>query len=90
MSEKARSLTRVAIWDYKDGGDHTGVGCHDGRGLRSNHYKHIGTRRTEKDSICATWDNWWGPVAQCWGHYIDGDIITCPSADSLVHAPLPT
>lgn len=52
------------------------------RGLRSSHYKDVGTWRSEEDSICATWDNWWGSVERCWGLYIDGDTITWPSADS--------
>ena len=49
------------------------------RGLRSSHYKDIGTWRAETDSICATWDNWWGSVERCWGLYIDGDTITWPN-----------
>jgi hypothetical protein len=52
------------------------------RGLRANHYKDMGTWRAEEDSICATWDNWWGSVERCWGLYIDGDTITWPSAES--------
>jgi len=49
------------------------------RGLRSSHYKDIGSWRAEVDSICATWDNWWGSVERCWGLYIDGDTITWPN-----------
>ena len=49
------------------------------RGLRSSHYKDLGTWRAETDSICATWDNWWGSVERCWGLYIDGDTITWPN-----------
>ncbi len=52
------------------------------RGLRATHYKDYGTWRAQADSICATWDNWWGSVERCWGLYIDGDTITWPSADS--------
>ncbi len=52
------------------------------RGLRATHYTDIGTWRAEEDSLCGTWDNWWGSVERCWGLYIDGDTITWPSADS--------
>ncbi len=52
------------------------------RGLRASHYKDIGTWRAEEDSICGTWDNWWGSVERCWGIYLDGDSVSWLRPDS--------
>lgn len=54
------------------------------RGLRASHYKDIGSWRTEENTLCGSWDNWWGSVERCWTLYIDGDTVTWPSADSDV------
>lgn len=52
------------------------------RGLRASHYKDIGTWQAEEDSICATWDNWWGSVERCFGIYLDGDNVSWLRPDS--------
>ena len=52
------------------------------RGLRASHYKDIGTWQADEDSICATWDNWWGSVERCWGIYLDGDSVSWLRPDS--------
>ena len=52
------------------------------RGLRASHYKDVGTWRAEEDSICATWDNWWGSVERCFGIYLDSDNVSWLRPDS--------
>lgn len=52
------------------------------RGLRASHYKDIGSWTAGEDSICATWDNWWGSVEQCFGIYLDGDSVSWLRPDS--------
>jgi hypothetical protein len=54
------------------------------RGLRAAHYKDVGTWRADDDTICATWDNWWGGVERCWGIYLDGNTVSWlrPASDA--------
>jgi hypothetical protein len=52
------------------------------RGVRAGHYKDMGTWRTEADSICGTWENWWGSMERCWGISLDGETVSWLRPDS--------
>ena len=45
-------------------------------GVRSNNYRDSGTWRVEDDTVCGTWDNWYGTLSSCWQVFQSKDQLT--------------
>lgn len=53
----------------------------DLHGIRSNNYRDSGTWRVEDDTVCGTWNNWYGTLSRCWEVYRAGDMLTLKRSD---------